>query len=205
MLLELSELEQDALVEVFNLGIGYAADSLSRIVGDQVRMSVPSLTIVPHGELAKTGREAGLARERLCGVVQRFEGDLRAQALLMFPEERSLELVRVMVGDGVLVEEMDDLEQEALTEVGNIILNSCLSVISDTLGSVFTTSLPEFVTGDVAHMLPEAKDEDELILLLNIDFLVERREIRGYLLFVMQMASLVRFRDAIKSYLAPYL
>ncbi|MGR9682046.1 chemotaxis protein CheC, partial [Escherichia coli] len=37
----LNESERDALTEIFNVGAGRAAQSLSEIVGDEVRLSVP--------------------------------------------------------------------------------------------------------------------------------------------------------------------
>ena len=41
----LSELHIDALAEVFNVGAGRAAASLSEIVGDEVKLSVPSVEV----------------------------------------------------------------------------------------------------------------------------------------------------------------
>ena len=35
-MIELPELEQDALTEIFNIGVGIAADALYQMVGEQV-------------------------------------------------------------------------------------------------------------------------------------------------------------------------
>jgi len=37
------ELESDLLAELFNIGVGRAADSLSRMVNQEVKISVPSV------------------------------------------------------------------------------------------------------------------------------------------------------------------
>jgi len=42
----LDELQQDALTEVFNVGMGSAAASLSEMVGEEVQLTVPEISFV---------------------------------------------------------------------------------------------------------------------------------------------------------------
>ena len=49
---------------------------------------------------------------------QSFEGPFSGRALLIFPEAQSLELVRSIVGEEHSLEDVIDLEQEALAETG---------------------------------------------------------------------------------------
>ena len=104
-MLQLSELENDALVEIFNIGVGHAAASMSGIVNEEVTMSVPSISFMNRSEaadmLGNKNREAG----RICGVSQHYEGAFNTEAILMFPEDKSLEIVRLMVGDSVSLQE----------------------------------------------------------------------------------------------------
>ena len=79
---------------------------------------------------------------------QVFEGEITGRALLIFPEERSLELVRAVVGSDLSLEEIIELEQEALAETGNVILNSCLATIANSLESNLKISLPEVLRGE---------------------------------------------------------
>ena len=46
----LSELEQDAIAEAFNIGIGKAGSALSEMVGKEVTLSVPQLSITSLNE-----------------------------------------------------------------------------------------------------------------------------------------------------------
>ena len=64
---------------------------------------------------------------------QVFEGDITGRALLIFPETKSLELVRAITGGDLPLEDIIELEQEALAETGNILLNSCLATIANML------------------------------------------------------------------------
>jgi chemotaxis protein CheC len=194
-----TELELDALMEIFNVGFGYAADSLSKMVNDQVTLSVPGIRIVNQEEADREFQQS--AAINFCGVIQRFEGDFQANAVLMFPGDKSLELVRLMVGEMVALEDMNDLEQEALTEVGNILLNSCVSAMADAVGGHFRSSMPEFISGYWCSIYPNYRAEADQILLLNIDFKLERREIHGYLMFIMQLKSIEHFKTAIMKYM----
>ena len=79
---------------------------------------------------------------------QSFEGPFSGRALLIFPAAQSLELVRSIVGDEHSLEDVIDLEQEALAETGNIILNACLATIANVLRRTMRMSLPSVIRGD---------------------------------------------------------
>jgi chemotaxis protein CheC len=48
-LTDMSEIEADSLMEIFNIGVGHAAAAMSDIVNEEVRMSVPSVRITALG------------------------------------------------------------------------------------------------------------------------------------------------------------
>lgn len=84
----LSELHLDALSEVFNVGAGRAAASLSEIVGDEVLLSVPSVEIRKSSDLDLSA--ISLESNRFGTVHQTFSGSFQAEALLLFTEEHAL-------------------------------------------------------------------------------------------------------------------
>ena len=67
---------------------------------------------------------------KLVAIRQDFSGAFSGRALLIFPEASSLELVRVVVGRQLSLEDIVNLEDEALAETGNIILNSWVATIA---------------------------------------------------------------------------
>src|SRR5579872_3109690 len=117
----LTELELDALTELVNLGVSNAAGSLRDLEREEVILSVPRVVVITREQaLANLSeREA----KRLVAVRQDFEGDIRGRALLIFPEAKSMELVRGIIGSDLAAEDIMELEQEALAETGNIMLN----------------------------------------------------------------------------------
>ena len=92
-----------------------------------------------------SGRARG---SKLVAVHQAFEGDISGRALLIFPETNSLELVRAVTGGDLPLEDIIELEQEALAETGNVILNGCLATIANMLQRNLKMSLPEMVRGE---------------------------------------------------------
>jgi chemotaxis protein CheC len=143
---DLTEIEQDALAEIANMGVSRAASSLRQMVGEQVLLSVPAVKIVTRHAASKLVERNN--SKQLVAVQQSFEGPFAGKALLIFPEAQSLELVRSILGDEHSLEDVIDLEQEALAETGNIILNGCLATIANLLHRTMRMSLPSIVRGD---------------------------------------------------------
>src|SRR6187402_3853032 len=166
---ELSEIERDAISEIANMGVSRAAASLRQMVGEQVLLSVPNVRIVSR-EVAAGLVERG--SPKLVAVQQSFEGPFSGRALLIFPEAQSLELVRSIVGEEHSLEDVIDLEQEALAETGNIILNACLATIANVLRRTMRMSLPSVIRGSGATLFDTETPAfgGDLVMFLYIDF-----------------------------------
>ena len=186
----LDELELDALTEMVNIGVNRAAASLREMVGEQVHLSVPKVTLV--------GRDLAIAAlgenevSHLVGIHQVFSGDITGRAMLIFPDTKSLELVRAVTGGELPLEEIIELEQEALAEIGNIILNGCLASIANMLQRSLKMSLPEVLRGEPSLFfeLAPPPEAGEVVMFLYINFAVRQRDIRGYIAMLMDMPSL---------------
>ena len=189
MTTQLSDFQLDALTEIFNIGVGQAASSMSQIVDEEIALSVPKIEIIQGSQQADAIKTA-IQSPRICAVSQDFSGSIDAKAFLVFPEGKTREIVRRMLGDSVSADELSEMEQEALSEIGNIILNACFSALSDVLQAGFQSSSPAYHLGLVDEVLPvsSAPDED-LMMLLHIDFSMTRARIDGYLVFLMTLPS----------------
>jgi chemotaxis protein CheC len=195
----LTELELDALTELVNLGVSNAALSLREMVREEVILSVPRVTIVTRDEAIKNLGERDSSR--LVAVHQNFEGDINGRALLIFPEAKSFELVRAVVGGNLSLEDMFELEQEALAETGNVLLNGCLGTIANQLGRSLKISLPEVVYGEGAEFFdgtPVARTSDR-VLFVYINFAVRQRDLQGYIAMLLDMPSLFVLQRLINS------
>jgi chemotaxis protein CheC len=195
-MIELSAEERDAIIELFNLGMGQAASALNQMVDQEVDLSVPYLDIVRRVDAAEQiGCPTG---QRICAVRQGFGGPFEGQAMLLFPESSSLELVRRLMPDSPPVTDMTDLEEEALTEVGNVILNHCLASFANLLNAEINTEIPNFQVGRPEEIIGAACD---YILIIRVDFGLYSQHIRGHVLFMQDIESIQAFRAAIRNFL----
>jgi chemotaxis protein CheC len=198
---ELSAIEQDAIAEIANMGVSRAATSLRTMVGEQVMLSVPAVRIVGRetaAQLVDGGVEA-----KLVAVQQSFEGPFSGKALLIFPQAQSLELVRSIVGVDHSLEDVIDLEQEALAETGNIILNGCLATIANVLNSTMRMSLPTVVRGDGRTLfdVDGGTEARSMVLFLYIDFTIRNRDVRGFIALLMDLPSIAALKNIVREFI----
>ncbi|MDO8605440.1 MAG: chemotaxis protein CheC [Phaeospirillum sp.] len=193
--------ERDAVTEILNIAIGQAAASLSQLVEDEVALSVPSVEFLsPVNAAARIDEATG--RLDSVAVRQRFQSSFSGDILLIFPESKSLELVRSLLGSSVPLDSLTELEQEALLEIGNIILNACLGSLANQLGISIESSLPTYARGKGARILDVKHPDSELVMFLQVDFILTSKGVGGYLAFVMDIASAQQFSEAVEAYVA---
>jgi chemotaxis protein CheC len=145
---------------------------------------------------AEAARIIGERDDKLVAVHQAFDGDIAGRALLIFPETNSLELVRAVTGGELPLEDIIELEQEALAETGNIILNGCLASMANMLQRSLRMSLPEIVRGSGSDLfeLAGVSEQEDAVLFLYIDFAVKQRDIRGYIAMLMDLPALTSLK-----------
>lgn len=143
----------------------------------------------------------------ITGVRQRFEGRFSGDAMLLFPESASLELVRCLLDDEVELNTMSEMEHEALCEVGNVILNAVVSALADELNVDLETGLPKLVEESIEDLLPSPIEEK--ILFLRVDFTFPPKgsdetaasSVKGYVVFVMEVKDFHHIGKELTCYL----
>ncbi len=191
----------DAVGEVLNIGMGVAAAALSEMIEKEVILSAPVVEFIPRNEAI---RQINPDKNfRLSGVSESFSGPFSGTAILLFPERQSLELVRALIKpDDLALDVLSELEQEAITETGNVILNACLCSIADFLHNKIESSIPEFVSGSLENIINknQAADTDQnIVLLLKMNFAIEQISIQGYVTFMMDAYCVADLREAINA------
>ncbi|KXJ56391.1 MAG: chemotaxis protein CheC [Thalassospira sp. Nap_22] len=203
-MIELTELEHDTISELINIGVGRAASSLSEMVDQPVELTVPAISFV---ERFSDSELANAPTEVVSAVSQSFHGPFTGEAMLVFPEFRSLELVRSLLKVDVPLDTLTDLEQEALMEVGNIILNACLGSISNVLGEPINCSMPTFRKRETRALLDDdtaggSAATNPVLMILHVQFMLRQNDIDGYVLFVMDLESIQMLRELVRRFLA---
>ncbi|GAA3722779.1 chemotaxis protein CheC [Oceanisphaera sediminis] len=200
----LTDDEHDVIVELMNIGVGRAASALSQLVQDEVLLSVPRLQFLESADAKEIFCRS--MPDLLAGVMQDFQGFMSGRAALLFPEERSLELVRAILGADMSADEITELEQETLAELGNILLNNCLATLANLLNRQIQTDLPQAFNVDTPHLLNRLSSHGQgdscMIMLVQIDFSLRANDLQGYLAFLIDLHSADAFIEALRLYLA---
>ena len=197
----LTAFELDALGELVNYGVSRAATALREMVSEQVHLSVPNVRVVTRAraiEILHEREDSGLV-----AVHQTFDGAMNGRALLIFPDANSLELVRAVTGGELPLEDVIELEHEALAETGNVILNNCLATIANMLKCSFRMSLPEILRGRGPDLfnLPPAPEAGDMVMFLYINFSVRERNIRGYIAMLMDIPSVIALKQFLNQFI----
>ena len=85
-LMELTRVQQDALIELLNIGFGRAAASLSQLTGHRVVLEVPEVSVHPISELSSALRVV-VIQIRSRRVHQIFSGPVAGDALLILDHQ----------------------------------------------------------------------------------------------------------------------
>jgi len=202
-MIELDDLQKDMLTELFNLGMGNAGSALSEMVSEEVLLSIPEISFMDKNELtALLEVDSG---GHISGVSQQFSGMLLGQALLTFPTQKSLELVRLLLQDSVPLENLTEFEEEALLEVGNIIINAGLSSLADIFDDEISSDLPVFSSGscqDVIKSQNKTVNTQQTVLYLQVNFSIEKEKIKGYVVYLLDVESIESLAAHIDNYIS---
>ncbi len=199
-----SDNERDAFAEFLNMGMGLAAASLSSMLDQEVLLSVPKVELVPRDRVAeKFGERVG---DEIVGVRQTFDGSVSGDIALLFAKSGSFALVRELVADDIPLEDLPDIEQEAITEVGNIVLNGCMAAIANSPNLEIPTGLPSFVKGIPFDLQSTglAGEDEPCFLLGQSRFDLKNQGISGCVVLFIPLPSAMRFKQEIERLLSSY-
>ncbi len=201
-MLTLTELQKDGIGELLNIGMGNAAESLSQMVNEEVLLSVPDIQLLAT---ANVEEQLSNAKTEMSAVSQEFEGAFKGNALLLFPEDKSLELVWALLQGSVPKDEVAEMEEDALSEIGNVIINACLGTLSNMLKDSINSDFPQFRRGkymNIINELSEDGNEGAVMLYMQIDFRLKAKDIDGYVAIVMDVGALEEFLSKIDAFIA---
>ena len=196
----LTETQEDALSEVVNIGFSRTAASLSDLTGHRVLLQVPSVSILPIGELQ--GSLGEFVQGEIATVHQIFTGSVSGDAMLMLNYEGAIHLSRLLTDEKTDGGRMYESDREVLTEVGNILLNACLGSFGNILDVQITFAVPRLHLEDLGSLLDTlviGRDEIQYAMVVYTRFEIKGSEISGVLVIVLGVNSLERLLAAVES------
>ena len=201
-LLSLKPMQLDALREVANIGAGHAATALSQMTGQTIMIAVPTISITP---LEQVPPAVAAPDEPVAAVLMHLLGDLTGRTLLVFPKSTAIRLGELLLrrphaGGGVL----NELEQSAIKEAGNILSGAYMNALSDFMGLMLLLSPPSLAIDMSRAVLTTAYlqfgSDRDLVFCVETEFYMQDvgERLRGFFLMLPDMASLQAILRAVR-------
>ena len=199
--MQLTVAQQDALIELLNIGFGRAAASLSELTGHRVILEVPRVTIHPVDEITEALER--VIRTDVASVHQIFTGPVAGDALLILDQGGAAMLKELLTNEPALPLAIDASAREVITEVGNILLNACLGTFGNLLQVKVSFSVPQLsleTVGAILETLRIGRRGIQYALIVHAGFKLRDTEVKGYLMIVLSVASLDRLLRAVEEW-----
>lgn len=188
--MQLTADQTDALTELLNIGHGRAATALSEMTGRRILLAVPSVSVVPLNDVTNPLGEF-LSGRVLC-INQAFAGSLSGNAMLLIDERASWALSNMLEGNADSMPSTT-ASNEALTEMGNVLLNACLGAFGNLLEIQISFTVPKLAVDSLPGVLRSIAVGGEQLthaVVAKTKFGLENSEVAGVLMIVVGLTSL---------------
>lgn len=189
---DLSSLELDILREVGSIGTGNAANALSQLLNQEVRITLPEVRIMGYSDAIEW---IGGAEAITAGVLVQLGGDING-ILLSVQQLDFVNLILSSMLDSPVdrYEQLAELESSALVEVGNIMISSFINALSTLAGLSVTLTVPAFTIDMQGAILtvPMAAfgGQSDFIMTIGGNFICNHRQVPCRLLLSPDIFSL---------------
>ncbi len=180
---------RDIYLEVANVAIGRAADSLARHFDVFVHMPLPNVNLFEMSELQMTLRHLA-SNENMSGVCQGFSGEgIAGEALVLLSDSSVTDLTKLM--DYPEVTE-NSLELELLMDVSNILVGAFLKGIGEQAEVRFFQSAPVLLGQHISvnSVIESTKGSFHRIMAFEVSYSIDNTNIKCDLLLMIIDESL---------------
>ena len=189
---QLTSLEIDTLREIGSICTGNAATALSQMLGKEVRITMPEVRIMGYNEAIEWigGPEAVTA-----GVLVKMSGDVGGIMLSVQKLDLINFILQTMLDRNIQdYKELEDLQQSALIEIGNIMISAFVTALSGLAGVDINLTVPAFAVdmqgAILAVPMAEYGGMSDYLMTIGGNFVCNGQEIPSHLLLSPDLRSL---------------
>jgi len=191
--MRLSTVQMDAIQELGNIGAAHAATTLSQMLMSQVEMSIPEIRFI---DVSRLGNYLG--EESAALVVFELQGEIQHGGYIIFYISLSsaVKLTNTMLGLTEIDRPLNEMDQSALLEIGNIMASAFLDATAELLGFVMLPS-PPALTIDMAHaamqsLIAQMNEEIDEVMLFSTELVCEEHKIDSDIIIMPEISTLYR-------------
>jgi len=198
--MKLSTVQADAIQELGNIGAAHAATTLSQMLGSTVEMSVPSIKAIDISELGNY-----MGDEPAAMVAFELQGDIPHGGYIIFyiSRESAVRLTNTMLGLTDMNRTLNEMDESALLEVGNIMVSAFLDATAELLGFIMLPS-PPALSLDMAHaamssLIAQMGEEVDDVLLFSTELVCEEHKIDSDLIMLPETSTLAKIVEQMEN------
>lgn len=175
----------DGLREMGNIGAAHATTALSALINRDIVVEVPEHLICATQQLPEVLDDP---EQLVVGVFLETLGVSKGSILLMFSQDMATSLVDMMLSRPHAVRELDEMDRDAICEVGNICASAYLNAVAKFCGTTLIPS-PPGVAVDMLHAILEypaalAESDSDHIMVIKTQFIFEGSTFFGFMLYL---------------------
>ena len=193
--MELTPRHREALAELINIGYARAGKSLSELTGERIVLNAPMVEI--HSIDVVRVALNDLVKGEVASVHQVFSGPVAGHALLLVSNEAAEVLTSPLVA-GVPSNEQQAARREALTEIGNILLQASMGLCGELLQVHVAFTVPRLEIETIDDMLNSIcvnNQELQFAVLVRTRFELQNSQVSGYIVVILGVTSFSRLLD----------
>lgn len=178
--MELDPIQMDALAELGNIGAAHAATTLSQMLMCPIDMTVPEVHAVDIADM-----HSYIGNEISAVVVFQIQGEVAdgGYIVVSMPRATVIQLTNQMLGMTDTDRDINDMDQSAAIEIGNIMISAFLDATAELLEIVMLPSPPALAI-DMAHaafesIIAQMAGDVNDILIFNTELTSEAPPIYG--------------------------
>lgn len=198
--MKLSSVQMDAMQELGNIGAAHAATTLSQMLSSPVEMSVPTIKVVDLAQLA-----SHIGEESAALVVFELQGEIPhgGYIIIYISRKSAVQMTNAMLGLTDSDRPLNEMDESALLEIGNIMASAFLDATAELLGFVMLPS-PPALTIDMAHaamqsLIAQMQEEIDEVLLFSTELVCEEHKIDSDIIMMPETSTLKTFVERLEN------
>jgi len=198
--MKLSSVQVDAMQELGNIGAAHAATTLSQMLSSTVEMSVPKIRVIDVSQLADY-----IGDEPAALVVFELQGEIPhgGYIIVYISRKSAVRLTNTMLGLTDMDRPLNEMDESALIEVGNIMASAFLDATAELLGFVMLPS-PPALTIDMAHaamqsLIAQMQEEIDEVMLFSTELMCEEHRIDSDIIMMPETSTLKTFVERLEN------
>jgi chemotaxis protein CheC len=202
--MKLSAVQTDAIQELGNIGAAHAATTLSQMLMSPVEMSVPQIKMI---DIAQLGDYIG--EESAALVVFELQGEIPHGGYVIFYISRAsaVRLTNTMLGLTDENRPLNEMDESALLEVGNIMVSAFLDATAELLGFIMLPS-PPALSIDMAHaamesLIAQMAEEVDEVMLFSTELVCEEHKLDSDIIMMPESSTLIKIIGLLENMVKP--